>query len=314
MGVAYKLRRSHKNCSSSILLIDFAPYSFAPHLHRTKTYQDTRSDVVHRGVSGDKESLTSETMIDTERIITAEVHPTHPIFREAIRILQAETINIERDSGDTGTVHESINILNRPGNRNFDVWDNFLPPLNNSTYQYEFRQATDIQVSSFVTSLQVNILLFLILLALYEIFSRLLPSVYQCRSSEGQDSVHLPKSYLPLNWVPSIFRVSWAQVRKNCGMDNYFFLRYVRMVLQISAVSGLWGLLILWYDPTLFLFAFTLYAVYSYFFPHNIQAYFCHRRQQRARMVLFINGKLAEWILEALVSDNLHVDTDILRL
>jgi hypothetical protein len=166
-----------------------------------------------------------------------------PIFVEAVRILQAETINIAGDQG--GTLPEAINI--KPDEQDFDVWDNFLTPFN-STHNNELHQATDIELSAFVISLKFNFGLFLALLALYEFFSRWLPSVYQCRSSEGiLDAVNLPKTFLPLNWVPAIMRVSWSQLRRLCGMDNYFFLRYIRMVFQITAVSGLWGMVILWY-------------------------------------------------------------------
>jgi len=58
--------------------------------------------------------------------------------------------------------------------------------------------------------------------------------------------VALPKSFLPLSWIPAILRVSSSQVRKLCGMDAYFFLRYIRLCFQICAVTGVYGGIILW--------------------------------------------------------------------
>jgi hypothetical protein len=235
-----------------------------------------------------------------------------PIFVEAVRILQAETINIAGDQG--GTVPEAINI--NPAEKDFDVWDNFLHQFN-STHNSELHQARDIELSAFVISLKFNFGLFLGLLALYEFFSRWLPSVYKCRSSEGiLDAVNLPKTCLPLNWVPAIMRVSWSQLRRLCGMDNYFFLRYIRMVFQITAVSGLWGLVILWYVYPFMTFVSVVFASslsHIFVFPPS-QAGLCPWRQQRARVVLFFYGKFAQWILEALVSNHLHVDIDLLHL
>lgn len=185
-----------------------------------------------------------------------------PVFVEAVRVLQSETINSAGDYGETHS--EVIHIMDKSLERDFDVWDSFLTPFNASAHQNELQRATDIEISAFITSLCVNFVIFLVVLALYEVLSRWLPSVYQCRSSEGQDSVSLPKSSLPLNWVPIIMRVTWIQLRKHCGMDNYFFLRYIRMVLQITAVSGLWGLLILWYVHTLIsIISFPTYYLFS---------------------------------------------------
>jgi hypothetical protein len=42
-----------------------------------------------------------------------------------------------------------------------------------------------------------------------------------------------------------VFGISWATVRKVAGLDGYFFLRYIRMCLRITAISTFWSLIIL---------------------------------------------------------------------
>lgn len=44
----------------------------------------------------------------------------------------------------------------------------------------------------------------------------------------------------PLDWVGPVFGVPWKKVRKIAGLDGYFFLRYIRMNVRITAVSTFW--------------------------------------------------------------------------
>lgn len=53
------------------------------------------------------------------------------------------------------------------------------------------------------------------------------------------------KSEIPLQWIKPVFDIPWRQVRESCGLDAYFFLRYIRMCLKITSVSALWGMIIL---------------------------------------------------------------------
>jgi hypothetical protein len=50
---------------------------------------------------------------------------------------------------------------------------------------------------------------------------------------------------LPFDWLAPVFGVPWAKVRKTAGLDGYFFLRYIRMNIRITAVSTFWFFLIL---------------------------------------------------------------------
>jgi hypothetical protein len=53
------------------------------------------------------------------------------------------------------------------------------------------------------------------------------------------------KSIMPLSWIGPVFGVSWVTVRKVAGLDGYFFLRYIRMCLRITAISTFWSLILL---------------------------------------------------------------------
>lgn len=141
---------------------------------------------------------------------------------------------------------EVININADPQEQDnsFDIWDHLPGVLHiNTTATGTVHGATDVEVSAVITSLRVNAVIFVVVLLLYELAFRTVPSVY--RNNRPSDIV-LPKSMLPLNWVPTILRVSWLQVRNVVGLDGYFFLRYIRLCFQVTAVSGLWGVVILW--------------------------------------------------------------------
>ncbi|KAL7568743.1 hypothetical protein ACA910_021736 [Epithemia clementina (nom. ined.)] len=65
----------------------------------------------------------------------------------------------------------------------------------------------------------------------------------QDRQPSLQEAV-LPDSQ-PLDWIYPINSVSWTLIRKVAGLDGYFFLRYIRMCVRITAVSSFWFFLIL---------------------------------------------------------------------
>lgn len=109
--------------------------------------------------------------------------------------------------------------------------------------------AKDVAVSDAMASFGFNSFLFLFLMIGYEFFSRFVPSVYASRKlhvSDDSTVVQLPKSTLPLAWVPKVLSASWESVRKSGGLDSYFFLRFIRLCFRITFVSGIWGMCVLW--------------------------------------------------------------------
>ena len=144
-----------------------------------------------------------------------------------------------------------------------------------------FNAAQDVSVDTVLTSLLLNALAFVVLMASYEFLRRSFPAVYSSQikrrykaglpefddsTSTSTDSAlervpsfsmafgrtasfaALDKSLpdvISFNWAASVFNVSWTTVRKYSGLDGYFFLRYIRMNLRICAVTSFWALFIL---------------------------------------------------------------------
>ena len=65
----------------------------------------------------------------------------------------------------------------------------------------------------------------------------------QDRHSSGREA-EMPDNK-PLDWIQPIQSLSWTDIRKIAGLDGYFFLRYIRMCVRITAVSTFWFFLIL---------------------------------------------------------------------
>lgn len=144
-----------------------------------------------------------------------------------------------------------------------------------------FNAAQDVSVDTVVTSLYLNALAFVVLMACYELLRRSFPAVYSSQikrqykaglvevddddSAATDEKIRRVPSFaaalrrtpslsaldkslpdvISFNWVQSVFNVSWTTVRKYSGLDGYFFLRYIRMNLRICAVTSFWALLIL---------------------------------------------------------------------
>ena len=126
--------------------------------------------------------------------------------------------------------------------------------------------ANDVNTSSFLTALELNAVVFLLLIGAYEVFRRLFPNVYSPKSSgtrtrrrgdnvstssrTGGDCGAAPAvnmtTRVPLGWVSSVARTSWSTVRSAGGLDSYMFLRYIRLCFRITFTSALWGIIILW--------------------------------------------------------------------
>lgn len=105
-------------------------------------------------------------------------------------------------------------------------------------------ETKDVDVAAALTVFGFNIIIFSILVAAYEIISKCLPSVYANKKrNKDKFGALIPNSVIPLGWIPSVFRVSWNQILKAGGLDAYFFLRFLRLCFQVTAVSGFWGMI-----------------------------------------------------------------------
>eukprot|EP00566_Odontella_aurita_P003015 CAMPEP_0113599678 /NCGR_PEP_ID=MMETSP0015_2-20120614/42281_1 /TAXON_ID=2838 /ORGANISM="Odontella" /LENGTH=1029 /DNA_ID=CAMNT_0000507843 /DNA_START=376 /DNA_END=3466 /DNA_ORIENTATION=+ /assembly_acc=CAM_ASM_000160 len=107
--------------------------------------------------------------------------------------------------------------------------------------------ASDVDVDGVVTALFLNAILFVMMVAAYEVLRRLVPSVYSGRMMH-YNFFNLPDAadfVVPLDWVGPVFGVPWRRVRQAGGLDAYFFLRFIRLCLRITSVTAFWGLAIL---------------------------------------------------------------------
>jgi hypothetical protein len=62
---------------------------------------------------------------------------------------------------------------------------------------------------------------------------------------DNSESLRSLPDNLLFDWIAPVFGVPWHKVRKMVGLDGYFFLRYIRMNVRITAVSTFWFFLIL---------------------------------------------------------------------
>jgi len=127
--------------------------------------------------------------------------------------------------------------------------NDFLNSLNNLS-PGNVNGAKDVGVSDAMAAFGFNAIIFVILIGIYELLNRLIPSIYAARilyAPDDQMIIDLPRrSILPLSWLPTVLRTNWTSVRKCGGLDAYFFLRYIKMCMRITLVSGLWGMILLW--------------------------------------------------------------------
>jgi len=106
--------------------------------------------------------------------------------------------------------------------------------------------AADVGVSDAMSAFEFNAIVFVSLICTYELLSRLLPSVYATRRVHNDPMIiDIPRSILPLSWLPTVVKTNWATVRKYGGLDAYFYLRFVRLCVRITSISGIWGMLVL---------------------------------------------------------------------
>jgi hypothetical protein len=114
--------------------------------------------------------------------------------------------------------------------------------------------AMDVSVDAVMTSIYFNTIVFILLMATYELLRRVLPPVYSARKRHYQTQrdahknlppiANLPDE-LPFDWVGPVFGVSWYQVRKRAGLDGYFYLRFIRACVRITLISTFWAFVIL---------------------------------------------------------------------
>ncbi|KAG8791988.1 hypothetical protein FRC12_007627 [Ceratobasidium sp. 428] len=105
------------------------------------------------------------------------------------------------------------------------------PLVNMSTTQEEAQSAS---TPSFVTALVLNAAIFGAEILIFTIIRRSFPSIYEPRSRflpEGKRQRPLGDGLF--SWPVSIFKADHKEIQQQNGMDAYFFVRYLRMMVRI---------------------------------------------------------------------------------
>ncbi|KAH7332874.1 DUF221-domain-containing protein [Rhizoctonia solani] len=98
----------------------------------------------------------------------------------------------------------------------------------------DVQQASSASTSSFVTALVLNAAIFGAEIVAFTIIRRRFPAIYEPRSRflpEGKRQRPLGESLL--SWPITIFKADHEDIRMHNGMDAYFFVRFLRMMVRI---------------------------------------------------------------------------------
>ncbi|KAJ5543541.1 hypothetical protein N7461_009544 [Penicillium sp. DV-2018c] len=102
------------------------------------------------------------------------------------------------------------------------------------------RTAEGVSIKTFVASLSTAIIVFAVEFLFFLILKNKLSRIYQPRTYLVPDRERTSPSPPGLfRWVGPVFRTSSAEFIQKSGLDAYFFLRYLRMLLKIFVPLGL---------------------------------------------------------------------------
>jgi len=106
-----------------------------------------------------------------------------------------------------------------------------------------------VNVDNVETTAMLNMVVFAMFILVYEVLLRKFPSLYNYKKldrSKKESALPTERSCWPLAWVKPVLEVSWREVRREAGLDAYFFLRYIRVCANITTASAIWAGLLLW--------------------------------------------------------------------
>ncbi|KAJ5815680.1 hypothetical protein N7474_007457 [Penicillium riverlandense] len=102
------------------------------------------------------------------------------------------------------------------------------------------RTSEGVNVKTFVASLATAIVVFAVEFLLFLLLKGKLTRIYQPRTYLVPDRERTKPSPPGLfRWIAPVFRTSSSEFIQKCGLDAYFFLRYLRMLLKIFVPLGL---------------------------------------------------------------------------
>ncbi|KAJ5170142.1 uncharacterized protein N7500_002925 [Penicillium coprophilum] len=102
------------------------------------------------------------------------------------------------------------------------------------------RTAEGVSISTFLASLATAVVVFVVEFLLFLLLKGKLTRIYQPRTYLVPDRERTnPSPPGIFRWVVPVFRTSRSEFIQKCGLDAYFFLRYLRMLLKIFVPLGL---------------------------------------------------------------------------
>lgn len=108
------------------------------------------------------------------------------------------------------------------------------------------RKTEGVSISTFLSSLATAIIVFVVEFILFLLLKGKLSRIYQPRTYLVPDRERTrPSPPGLLSWIVPVFRTSSSEFIQKCGLDAYFFLRYLRMLLKIFLPMGIFILPIL---------------------------------------------------------------------
>ncbi|KNG89489.1 hypothetical protein ANOM_002241 [Aspergillus nomiae NRRL 13137] len=101
------------------------------------------------------------------------------------------------------------------------------------------QKSAGIPINTFLASLATAIVIFAVQFLLFLLLKSKLTRIYQPRTYLVPDRERTEPSPPGLfRWVVPVFRTSSTEFIQKCGLDAYFFLRYLRMLLKIFVPLG----------------------------------------------------------------------------
>ncbi|KAE8151149.1 hypothetical protein BDV25DRAFT_99384 [Aspergillus avenaceus] len=101
------------------------------------------------------------------------------------------------------------------------------------------QKSEGIGISTFLASLATAIIIFAVQFLLFILLKSKLTRIYQPRTYLVSDRERVqPSPPGMFQWIIPVFRTTSSEFIRKCGLDAYFFLRYLRMLLKIFVPLG----------------------------------------------------------------------------
>jgi len=110
----------------------------------------------------------------------------------------------------------------------------------------DLKPATDLNIAAVLATAKLNLVVFVVLMTIFETLRVKIPSIYDGRRNHiGFLRSRKRLSPMPFSWVRSVTKVPWTDIRSHGGLDAYMFLRFIRLCGRVTSVFTFWAVLVL---------------------------------------------------------------------